>query len=266
MRENIKIHIIGFGRLGKLLYKLLNNAGFRDINVITKDDDLPSESEFLIICTPDSVIKKVSNQLANSIRIVDGMMAVHCSGILGSDALKALKDKGVLTACLHPMQSVTSETVSLEHTYFDLEGDEAAIIQLEELVKHFGADSFRVTAEEKELLHVSAVIASNYLVTLADLALRISETSAIPQKDLLSAILPLMNSSLQNLEKLSTSEALTGPIARGDVHTVQRHIILLQDKPDLLEIYKKLGLLTLELIRSEITDHSVKFRLYDLLK
>ena len=259
------ITIIGPGRLGNALSKVFSDSQYK-VKVFGKGDSVSEFGDITFITTPDSEIRKVASIIAHSNTDLSGKMFVHCSGSLPSAILGELKEQGAYIACFHPLQAVSQETNSFEDIYFDLEGDEEALAQLEKLVKSLGAKSFRVSAKEKELLHVSAVIASNYLVTLADLALRISESSTISQRELLNAFLPLMNSSIKNLGELSPSDALTGPISRGDTQTVQKHIKLLKDKPELLEIYKKLGLLTLELIGSEITDHSVKFRLYDLLK
>lgn len=259
------ITIIGPGRLGKALAKAFTEAQY-SVKVFGRKDTFSDFGDITFITTPDSEIRKTASTIASSKAEFDGKIFVHCSGSSPSSILDELKEKGVHIACFHPLQAVSKETKSFKDIYFDLEGDEEALAQLEELAKSLGAKSFRVSSKEKELLHVSAVIASNYLVTLADLALRISESTAISQRDLLNAFLPLMSSSIKNLGELSPSDALTGPISRGDTQTVQKHIKLLKDKPELLEIYKKLGLLTLELIGSEITDHSVKFRLYDLLK
>lgn len=262
----LTISIIGPGRLGNALRTALFKAGYQIGQIYGKTDSLTEFNDITFITTPDSEIRKVASSIASSGKELMGKVFVHCSGAFASSILEELKAKGAGTACFHPLMAVSPETESFKGIYFDIEGEESVLPLLEELAGKIGAKSIRVSPKEKELLHVSAVMASNYLVTLADLSLRISASENIPERTLLDAFLPLMSSSLENLGKLSPTEALTGPIARGDIQTVQEHIKLLQNKPELLEMYKKFGLLTLELISNDLKDSTIKFRLYDLLK
>lgn len=263
--EKERITIVGPGRLGTALHSAFVEVGY-EVSLLGKDYGDHDFSRITFLTVPDSEILEVSKKLGMSSTSFTGKLVAHCSGALSSDILSNLEKRGALTACLHPLKAVSPTTRSFEGIFFDLEGKEAAVIQLENIVQKIGAKSIRVSSEEKELLHISAVMASNYTVTLADLALRISASNKISDRELLDALLPLMNSSTENLGKLNPAEALTGPIARGDIQTVQKHLKLLQNKPELLAIYKHLGLLTLELITDDVKDHTIKFRLYDLLK
>lgn len=260
------ISIIGPGRLGNTLSVVFENSGYSVEHMYAKGEKIEALSDYTFITTPDSEIVKVVSELALSFQSLQGKQIFHCSGTLSYSILNELSKLGAVTACFHPLQAVTSRTSSFAETYFDLEGEEEALDTLEKLVKDLGAKSMRVNSKEKELLHLSAVMASNYLVTLMDVALQVSGESNISQRTLMDALLPLMKSSLENLNKLSPSEALTGPIARGDIQTVQKHIKLLENEVDLLNMYKKLGLLTLELIGNDLKDNTIKFRLYDALK
>ncbi len=260
-----KITIIGPGRLGTALHSVFQNAGYA-VSVLGKNLEAHAFEGITFLTVPDREIIGVSKKLATSGISFDEKVVAHCSGVLSSEILNSLAEKGALTACFHPLKAVSATTRSFKGTFFDLEGREEAVIHLEHLVQKIGAKSIRVTPEEKMLLHISAVMASNYTVTLSDLALRISANNKISERELLDALLPLMESSIENLQELNPAEALTGPISRGDIQTVQKHLKLLQDKPDLLSIYKHLGLLTLELITDDLKDHTIKFRLYDLLK
>ncbi|MBO6524522.1 MAG: DUF2520 domain-containing protein [Balneolaceae bacterium] len=260
------VSIIGPGRLGSALKSAFLKAGYDVNHVYERGDTFSGFADLILVTTPDSEVRKVSSKIASSGQELNGKVFIHCSGAFASSILQELKDRGARTACFHPLMSVSPETVSFKNIYFDIEGDESVLPLLEEMAKNIGAKSIRVSPKEKELLHVSAVMASNYMVTLADLSLRISVSANIPERTLMDAFLPLMRSSLENLERLNPTEALTGPIARGDIQTIQKHVKLLQNNPEMLEMYKKLGLLTLELISSDLKDSTIKFRLYDLLK
>ncbi|GAB5408734.1 MAG: Rossmann-like and DUF2520 domain-containing protein [Balneolaceae bacterium] len=264
--KNLTATIIGTGRLGMALTKALNEAGYFVANSYGKGESITVLGDLTFIATPDSEIGKIVSELALNFENLDGKFVFHSSGTISSSILGELRKRGAKTACFHPLQAITQRTTSFKDIYFDIEGMEDAVSMLEEMVESLEAKSIRVTPEEKQLLHISAVMASNYLVTLADMAVQISGASSISERTLIDALLPLMESSLDNLRELRPSEALTGPIARGDVQTIQKHIKLLENEAELLEMYKKLGLQTLELIGKDLKDNTIKFRLYDVLK
>ena len=99
-----------------------------------------------------------------------------------------------------------------------------------------------IQTRAKMLYHAAAVVASNYLVTLMDLAFGLVEPAGIARSEALKAMAPLIHGTLANIEKVGIPEALTGPIARGDSQIVARHLEQIQDRaPGLLELYKTLG-------------------------
>ena len=100
-------------------------------------------------------------------------------------------------------------------------------------------------ATQKSLYHAGAVVVSNYLVVLASLAVELITAAGIQEEEALATLLPLMRGTLYNLEQVGLPQALTGPIARGEVHVVQGHLDNLP--PKLVEIYQGLGLRALEL-------------------
>ncbi|MFP4323669.1 MAG: DUF2520 domain-containing protein, partial [Anaerolineales bacterium] len=108
-----------------------------------------------------------------------------------------------------------------------------------------------VASEHKALYHAAAVMASNYLVTLFDVSHHLLQASGIAQDEAHRALLAMMEHTLHNLEAVSASDALTGPIARGDLATVEQHIMHLDLwRNDYAKLYCALGLAT-----SEIAPH-----------
>ena len=260
--------IIGYGRAGQAFEKALKTAGYTIASVYKTEQDLGNLNvigEMVMITTPDSVIQETAEFIASGANSVEGKCFVHCSGTLPSSVLQSLKDKGAEIACFHPIQAITPETDSFKGSWFDIEGDESALKHLKKLATYFEAETLVVSPEDKEMLHVAAVMASNYMVTLSSLAASVSTGSNLNKSEVLKALLPLMNSTLSNLEKLSPEEALTGPIARGDIETVRKHVKFLKNKGELLSIYKKLGVLTLELVNPEVVEEPVVSELRKLL-
>jgi predicted short-subunit dehydrogenase-like oxidoreductase (DUF2520 family) len=92
------------------------------------------------------------------------------------------------------------------------------------------------------------VAASNYLVSLMDLSLRLMAEAGISGKSAIDVLYPLVKGTLSNIEKVGVPEALTGPISRGDVETVADHLSKMATAvPDLIPIYKSLGRHTIQL-------------------
>ena len=93
---------------------------------------------------------------------------------------------------------------------------------------------------------------SNYFVALVDYGLQFYQALGADKQETLKALLPLIKGTLQNIETLGTTEALTGPIARGDVETIRGHIEAMQKKtPELLGLYKELARHTVSVARDK---------------
>lgn len=207
---------------------------------------LPEQSDplgdLIILAVSDDSIELVSKQIADILTPIENKNVIHCSGTHSSEILAHLEKKGVRIASFHPIKSVTKNTVSFEGIWFDMEGDKELLSILEQLSENLGAFSFRVEPEAKPYLHASAVVASNYLVVLADLVSKISAKGNIPGETAIKALAPLMENTLSNINELGVTDALTGPIAREDVQTIQKHLQCLASAPELQGLYKTLGL------------------------
>jgi predicted short-subunit dehydrogenase-like oxidoreductase (DUF2520 family) len=96
------------------------------------------------------------------------------------------------------------------------------------------------------------VLASNYVVALADMAQRLLVTAGVPQEQALPALIPLLSSVVQNLAQVGLPGALTGPVERGDVSSVEQHLRTLEARaPELLELYRLMGRDVLRLAREK---------------
>lgn len=198
--------------------------------------------DLIILAVSDDSIELVSKQISAVLIPTENKNVIHCSGTHSSEILAHLKKKGVKTASFHPIKAITKNTVSFKGIWFDMEGDKELLSILEQLTEKLGAFSFRVEPEAKPFLHASAVVASNYLVVLADLVSRISAQGNIPEETAIKALAPLMENTLSNINELGVTDALTGPIAREDVQTIEKHLQSLDSAPKLQVLYKTLGL------------------------
>ena len=76
----------------------------------------------------------------------------------------------------------------------------------------------------KLLYHAGSVFASNYLVSLMETAMQTYQAAGIPADMAKAMAEPLARQSLDNVFKLGSVAALTGPIARGDMVTVEKQV------------------------------------------
>lgn len=259
--DKSRISIIGLGSVGTALLRVLSEKGYSVISVYNRSEmdpelikryqettfqrGLPRDSEelgdLIFISVSDDAVSKIVQELSNRFTGIQKDV-VHLSGTHSSQILSPLKKSGSNVASFHPMQAITKETKSFSGTWFDMEGDEALLGKLEILAKELEANTFRVEPEAKPLLHASAVVASNYLVVLGEIVSKISINANIPESTALKALKPLMENTLDNISELGVTEALTGPIARGDVQTVKQHLNSLNTIPEIRSLYKRLGL------------------------
>lgn len=256
--------VIGTGLVGTALTIRLEEVGHRCIGVHTRSrlsyerfrkhsarehlslEQLVPSVDCLFITTQDANIRAVSETLYSKNLVIPGQVWIHCSGSLPSDVLRVRDDLPVRCLSLHPLQAFASVDNALEilpGTHFGIEGDDEEFG--EGIVKDLGGIPHHILASQKALYHAGAVVASNYLVALASLAVELFSEAGFQKDEALESLLPLMKGALSNLEQVGLPQALTGPIARGDAQVVQGH---LDHMPlSLIEIYKSLGAKTLEL-------------------
>ncbi|HHV63727.1 MAG TPA: DUF2520 domain-containing protein [Peptococcaceae bacterium] len=259
--------VIGTGVVGTALAVLLERAGLKCIGVNTRSKAsyenfsrylhsphlplsiLAREADLLFITTLDGEIEKVAEELAKVSEHKPGQVWIHCSGSLQSAVMCKNPETPVRYLSVHPLQAfadVDSALKIMAGVHFGIEGSDEECEQLgRELVRILGGIPHNIKPEQKTLYHAGAVVASNYLVSLAYLGVKLFGLAGIDRQDALNSLLPLMQGALHNIDRVGLHCALTGPIARGDAEVVAKH---LQEMPqELQEIYQALGRLALEL-------------------
>jgi predicted short-subunit dehydrogenase-like oxidoreductase (DUF2520 family) len=146
---------------------------------------------------------------------------------------------------LQTFSSVRAALDNMPGSAFAVEADEPLLGILKGIVGDLGGRWVELRAQDRVLYHVSGVLASNYLVTLLALAAGLWEEFGIERKEGLEALLPLVRGTLHNVEENGIPASLTGPIARGDVGTIEKHLReLAERRPDLVTFYRELALRT----------------------
>jgi len=233
------VALIGPGRAGTTIALGLLELGWNVVAVAGRAPDAASTSAaaaclasrpalvseaargaaLVIVATPDRAVGPTL--LAAEPAIEPGALVVHLAGSQGLDVFDELlaRRSGVRVGAMHPLQSFPNTTVGLER----LHGAWAAVAgdpAVAELARSLGLRPFPLADRDRVRYHTAAVVASNHLVALLGQVQRLADSCEVP----FEAFAPLVLASVQNAFTLGPAEALTGPIARGDLTTVERHL------------------------------------------
>ena len=214
---------------------------------------LADEMDFVFITTSDDAIA----QVAGEVNWHEGQSVVHCSGANSAAILEPARKVGAHVGCMHPCNTFASVAQSLENlpgSTFTLEAEEPVLSDLKRFAEALKGRAMMLREEDKPLYHASICIACNYMYTIVNIATDMWKHFGIDQADALSACMPILKGTLNNLENVGFPGCLTGPIARGDVGTIRKHLQALEDKePEIVPLYKALGLETIPIGRAKGT-------------
>jgi predicted short-subunit dehydrogenase-like oxidoreductase (DUF2520 family) len=205
------------------LTALLSQRGVRIAQAVISE--IARHAPVTIIAVSDDAVEDVGRELAGA--EVLPAIALHTSGAGGPEALYALRERGVATGVLHPLQTVPSSEAgvsTLPGSSFAFAGDAAAQDEARELIQLLGGKPLPIDPQRWPFYHAAAVMASNYQVALIDAALELMEGAGVDRVAGLDALTPLIGQANGNILKLGTDAALTGPIRRGDLGTVLQHL------------------------------------------
>ena len=269
-KQKPDVSIIGSGRLGTALAVALAGQGYSirslvarrsqkarqaarllDAEVQTlaaKQLHLLLPADVFLITVPDDQIVGVADELSG---LKFRGTALHTSGALSVETLAPLRERGWRIGSVHPLMSVSDARDGLHGGYWSVEGDKTALRLGKTIVKDLGGKSFSIRSEDKPLYHAAAVMVSGNVTALFDVGLEMLVECGLTRKTARSVLLPLIASTVHNLETKDPAEALTGTFSRGDLETVKRHLAALKkhDLADALELYRSLGKRSLKLTK-----------------
>jgi len=296
-----KLGFIGIGTVGSGLARALASTGYpvaaihnrspeksarlaarlEGASTLDSAQAVVDACDLVFFTVPDDAIKPLCESLAwtpaetieprsGSMTCTTAHAVVHASGAASTDLLDHAAAQGAAVGVFHPLQTLACPEEAERNLAGSAFGIEASTDKLRETLSQMARDlggTPLLLSGDKAIYHASAVIASNYLVTLLSLAAGLWTHLGLSQDEGLQALLPLVRGTLNNLEHVGLPDALTGPVARGDAGTIERHLETLgRVAPELLPVYKELAQRTIPIALAKGSlDDEAAHRLTDKL-
>ena len=230
--------------------------------------ELPQHARLIVIAVTDGAIPEVAAELVEPGGLRDGIV-LHTSGAAGLGVLEILRQAGNSVGVLHPLQSVPSAECgvdALPGATFAFAGDDDATAWAARLIVQLEGRPLRVDPNFWQHYHAGAVMACNYQMTLVDAALELMAMAGIGRDDALDALGPILRATTENVLKWGPERALTGPIRRGEVGTIRRHLTAVEGaSPETRDLYVAAGLRTVRLAERAGLDESAARELVKVL-
>jgi len=249
------LFVVGRGNLGRTLARAFRAAGYRAEllparkgieGLVRRLRSAPDAIAFLAV--PDDAVLSTAGQLARAGRpISDSVAFVHLSGALPLGALEPLRATHPIGS-FHPLQSFPEPRApaSLRGIVVAVDASSPLLMRrLSSLARAVGARPKRVGDSSRPLYHAAAVFASNYVDVLLGEGVRLLQAAGWSEKEASAGLLALTEGTLASVRKRGVAAALTGPVRRGDVNTVKRHLDSLSGPA--ADLYRMLGLIALEI-------------------
>ena len=244
------IGVVGAGRVGAVLAAAFAASGHHVSGVsgrsaasqtrietllpsvpVRSPEDVAATADVVVLAVPDDALEEAAAQLVRRGAVGVGQLIVHTSGRHGAAALAVASDAAAQVLAMHPAMTFTGTDVDVDRlpaTVFALTGDDAVRDIGETLVASLGGDPIWLTEDQRVLYHAALAHGANHLVTLVTQAQSMLRSVGIADSS--GVLRPLLSAALDNA--LAYGEAaLTGPVVRGDVATVEAHVEALEGEP-----------------------------------
>ena len=237
------IGIVGAGAVGTALGAALYRAGWPVVAVASRDAarrerfrgfvpgarafaEAPAildEVELIILAVPDDAIERLTGEL----RLYGGQALVHTSGSLGAEVLEPARAADTQLGAFHPLVAFADTERAIQAfqgATIAVEGDDQLVAHLADMAEVLGATAVRLAPGSKAAYHAAAVLAAGGFVALLDAIAELGRAAGLDEAGSLAVYGGLIEQTLGNARALGISAALTGPMTRGDVGTLSRHL------------------------------------------
>ncbi len=243
----MKISIVGSGNVAHHLGMALKNAGNDLLQILSRNSetgmelahllstdfahefsDLNTDAELILFCVKDDAIAEVASVFPKTTAVV-----AHTSGFRSMELLEQLSEK---TGVFYPLQTMRKNVLlNFENVPMLVEGSNEQVTKmLLDLAGQLSPSVHVVNELQRQYIHVAAVIANNFTNHMWELSAHLLSGQNLS----LDILRPLIARSAENVVQHSPSELRTGPAARKDFFTLDAHIALLQNEPEILKVYE----------------------------
>lgn len=257
------ITIIGAGNLAQALGPALRDAGYtidaivsRSLpeslqraaelsvelrTVVTGLEDFQPASDIIWLCHTDDALAETAQKLARRGNW-KGRLVLHSSGALTSEILAPLARKGAYTVSLHPMMTFVpgGAGIDMPKVPFAVEGNRQGVAAAKEIIRRLKAQVFAIRKEAKVLYHALGSLSSPMVVATLVTAERVGKAAGLSLEEVRKIITPILLQTTVNYLQRGPELAFSGPIKRGDLNTVRRHLQELARVPGASDVYRAL--------------------------
>jgi predicted short-subunit dehydrogenase-like oxidoreductase (DUF2520 family) len=270
MAAKPRVAIVGAGNFGSALAVALRQAGYTIEAVIARAReesprgeslkrvrklaaevsaraslDSAVRSELIWFCVPDAEIARSAKSLAKKIEW-KGRVALHSSGVLTSDELAILRRRGAAVASVHPLMTfVRGSRPPLAGVSFAVEGDPAAVRVARRVIRDLRGRAYSIRKKDKAAYHAWGTFASPLFTALLATTEQVAGLAGVNRKAARQRMIPILLQTLANYAAFGAAGGFSGPIVRGDVDTVKRHLRVLRGTPA-AQVYTALARAALE--------------------
>jgi predicted short-subunit dehydrogenase-like oxidoreductase (DUF2520 family) len=259
--------ILGAGRVGRALARLLHERGWRILVVAARSDATARKAakyiragqpiagishhalaaRTILVSVPDDAIPEIAAELARiGGQQLRGKIVLHTSGACEASVLQAVRVFGAFAASMHPLQTFNGVSVPpLEGKIFAIEGDAPAVRVARSIARSLGGIPVNIAAEKKPLYHAAGAFAAGLVLALEEAGVQMLKASGLSHREALHALLSLSRQVLEHYEKLGPHKAWTGPLSRGDYGVVAANEeAIARSHPEFLEAYQAVSRLS----------------------
>jgi predicted short-subunit dehydrogenase-like oxidoreductase (DUF2520 family) len=262
-----RIFILGAGRAGRSLARALRGGGVSIVGLHGRHRDIAEgvtagpppqplgDASCVLVTVRDAQLDGALEFLLTA-SLAARAIVLHASGSADPGGLAALRSAGHPCGTFHPLVALSDPTnapQTLRGAWIGVDGDDEALVVSGRLAAAVGAHVLRIPPGEKPRYHAAAVFASNFPTVLMGLAEELLREVGIAPEIARQALHPLFASAVENMRSGGAAAALTGPIVRGDVDTINRHLRALRAHPDTLDAYRALSRAALRWLRESGT-------------
>ena len=264
-RRKDRLTLVGTGRLAHALITILPRAGYALDEIVSRSGGTSEAlkeakrqgvrrvsftqarfgGDIVWLAVRDSAIRACATSIAGAAKWKNKIV-LHSSGALSSDELEPLRKKGAKVASVHPMMTfVAGKVPNMQGVGWAVEGDPEAVRVAKKIARDLGGTVLHIDKENKPLYHAFGAFLSPLLVVQMEQAAELAIAAGIPRAKLSGMMEPIVRQTLSNLfahlgEKRGAGKAFSGPLVRGDVGTIEKHLKVLKRNPTARKLYRAL--------------------------